>query len=199
MVAATVAPAEELSPGARWDRYVVLHVLGAGGMGVVYEAWDPELERRVALKVLRPGSPMERAQREAQALARITHPNVVSVHDVGVVAGQVFVVMELVAGEPLGGWARGRASGEVLDVLVQAGRGLAAAHAVGVVHRDVKPDNILVTRGGRAVVTDLGLARAPTAAPHPQAAVGSLTVTGTLLGTPAYMAPEQARGERVDA
>jgi tetratricopeptide (TPR) repeat protein/predicted Ser/Thr protein kinase len=205
-LAAPQAPPEAALPrGTTWSRYVVLDLLGAGGMGLVYTAWDPELDRRVALKVLQPGraDPALRArvQREAQAMARVAHPNVVAVHDVGVEDGEVFVVMELVQGAHLGAWlqARPREADEVLGVFLQAGRGLAAAHAAGVVHRDFKPENVLVGDDGRVVVTDFGLATANGAALDGARPVGRLTEAGAVIGTPAYMAPEQHDGAPVDA
>src|SRR5690606_32575018 len=158
-----------IEPGAQLGRYVVLHPLGRGGMGVVVLADDPELDRRVAIKLLRPGGLVEdlerarrRLQREAQAIARLSHPHVVSVYDVGPFGDGVFIAMEYVAGESLRAWGRGkrRSLDEILDVFISAGRGLAAAHAAGLVHRDVKPDNILVGEGGVVKVLDFGLARA---------------------------------------
>jgi serine/threonine protein kinase/tetratricopeptide (TPR) repeat protein len=214
-------PAEEdspLAPGARLGRYVVLERIGRGAMGEVYAAHDPELERHVALKLLRSeGRHVEalrlRLLREAQALARLSHPHVVAVHDVGVCAQGVFLAMELVEGSTLADWLKTpRPWPEVLRVFVDAGRGLAAAHAAGLVHRDFKPANVLVGRDGRARVTDFGLARATQQAnaleggadtpPHPapdEDALATLTRTGALLGTPAYMAPEQLAGSGADA
>jgi tetratricopeptide (TPR) repeat protein/predicted Ser/Thr protein kinase len=210
--------ARHLREGARLGRYVVLERLGAGGMGVVLAAYDPELDRRVAVKVLRPRGRGEasvaraRLQREARALARLEHPNVVAVHDVGDVDGSVFVAMEYVAGRTLGAWlAGGRSVAEVLDVFLAAGRGLAAAHAAGLVHRDFKPDNVMVGHDGRVRVMDFGLARGerdqpapPDAASAASAASGvmpgdvTLTAAGALVGTPAYMAPEQFSGGATD-
>jgi eukaryotic-like serine/threonine-protein kinase len=192
-------------------------VLGRGATGVVYAARDPELAREVAVKVLRPQVPSERLRREAQALAKLTHPNVVRIYDVGVADGEVFIAMELVRGQNLREWLAGTHDfDEILRVIVEAGRGLAAAHRAGLVHRDFKPDNVLIADGGGVLVGDFGLARlaaeparsrAPTAGgpdgelalaetlesgpPHPPA-WRSLTSTGALVGTPAYMAPEQA-------
>jgi tetratricopeptide (TPR) repeat protein/predicted Ser/Thr protein kinase len=207
----------------RLGRFVILDKLGEGGMGVVYSAHDPELDRRVALKLWRAGNgkdAQERLTREAQALARLSHPNVVPVHDVGVLDGQVFIVMEFVIGTNLRAWmhARERSFDRILDVYLQAGRGLAAAHEVGLVHRDVKPDNVLVGSDGRVRVVDFGLARGDRREDEPaditqgsgdtpagEAAGGrgdaslllqSLTRTGTRLGTPAYMSPEQFAGAR---
>jgi serine/threonine protein kinase len=197
-------------------RYLLEHVLGEGGMGVVYRAYDAQLRRPIALKVVRPdrmreestGRVRERFLREAQAMAQLSHPHVVTVYDVGVDDDQIFVAMELVDGETLRTWRdKPRSLAEIGDVLDQAGRGLAAAHATGLVHRDFKPDNVLVRRDGRVQVSDFGLARrfdaedaadapgAPTSGPI----TGTLTATGATAGTPAYMSPEQWMGERASA
>ena len=201
-----------LREGTRIGRYVLGERLGAGGMGVVYAATDSELHRRVAVKLLRSDAGelgaqgRERMMREARVLASLSHPNVVTVFDVGTHEDNVFLAMELVEGGNLAGWIRGgkRTLAEILDRLIDAGRGLAAAHVAGVVHRDVKPDNILVGRDGRARVTDFGLARidaAPELAPGSDAPVGSgvLTRAGTRMGTPVYMAPEQLAAGEVGA
>lgn len=169
-------------------RYVLLARLGAGGMGVVYAAYDPELDRRVAVKVLRRARAGQQLREEARAIARLAHPNVIAVHDVGEADGEVFVAMEHVEGVTVREWLRTpRPPLEILDVFAQAGRGLAAAHRVGLVHRDVKPSNIILGADGRARVLDFGLARAEHDDDEPMVA-----------GTPAYMAPEQKRGEAVD-
>jgi serine/threonine protein kinase/Tfp pilus assembly protein PilF len=173
-------------------------------MGVVYVAHDTQLGRRVAVKVLRNQSgPAEaRLLREAQVMARLAHPNVVVLYDAGMVAGQMFIAMELVEGETLAAWLERRHSWqEVLERFLQSGRGLAAAHASGIVHRDFKPANVLVGTDGRARVLDFGVAReaselGTSPAPVHEGGPGALTETGTILGTPAYMAPEQRRGER---
>ena len=266
-------------------RFVLLDRLGHGAMGVVYSAYDPELDRRVALKLLRVGRTRaseharERLLREAQALARLSHPNVVPVYEVGVIEGQVFVVMEFVQGQTLRQWMRSqdRSWRDIVAAFCQAGQGLAAADAVDLVHRDFKPDNVLVGDDGRIRVLDFGLARehsqiapgtdagrartspAPTAitsaasapaaiaraqsgdhalsSPAPSGAsptsgetgdrpasvehrnrgrqrlsrstealeaevsskrdLPALTATGEVLGTPAYMPPEQFRGAQV--
>ncbi len=201
--------------GARMGRYHLRSLVGTGGLGVVFEAWDPELDRRVAVKILRgrseaAGGPGEsRLRREGQVMARLTHPNVIRVYDVGVENGHAFVAMEFVAGGTLADWLikRPRAPGEILAAFAQAGRGLAAAHGAGLVHRDFKPSNVLVGDDGRVLVTDFGLARVVSgeagetpsgdaAAPHRPLAV---TRTGQLVGTPAYMAPEQLVGGPIDA
>ncbi len=183
--------------GALVGRYVVLHVVGQGGMGVVYAAWDPELDRKVALKLVRPdraGSDPHRTLHEAQAIARLSHPNVIAVYDAGHVGDQVFLAMELVEGRTLREWlaeSPRRPWREVLDVFLLAGRGLAAAHAAGLVHGDFKPENVLLGEDSRVRVADFGLARpAEAEAAEPGGAVS---------GTPAYMAPELPRGSRSDA
>lgn len=199
----------------RLGRYVVLEQIGSGGMSVVYAAIDPELDRRVAVKLMhdrgvRSGRRQDFLLREAQALARLAHPNIVAIFDVGVHEGDVFVAMEFVRGQDLRAWLadRPRTWQEVLAAFVQAGRGLAAAHRAGLVHRDVKPDNLLVGADGRVRVADFGLVRLDNAAtltsddaPTPE--LSSLTHTvarpGDLIGTPAYMSPEQFDGGSVDA
>ncbi len=201
--AAEPAPAAE--PGTRFGRFVLLEPIGAGAMGVVYAAYDPELDRRVALKVLTTGddeSSVDRVLVEAQAMAKLSHPNVVTVFDVGRAGQTIFIAMELIDGPTLRGWvgAEPRHWTEVRDVCAQAGRGLAAAHAVGLVHRDCKPDNIIVG-SERTRVGDFGLASWAPPATEDQTSTGPTAQperTG-LAGTPAYMAPEQLRGERPTA
>jgi tetratricopeptide (TPR) repeat protein/predicted Ser/Thr protein kinase len=194
-----------LQAGASFGRYQILGVVGAGGMGVVYAAYDPQLDRRVALKLVRDGADTHRQRllREARAIARVAHPNVVAVHEAATVGDRVFIAMEFVDGMTLSAWRPRRTPRERLDVLLQAGRGLAAAHRAGLVHRDFKPDNVLVGKDGRVRVTDFGLARTPggdDAGAPPQSPVDvTLTRTGAFVGTPAYMAPEQMRGGPVDA
>ncbi len=195
----------------RVGRYTVLRHLGEGGMGQVLEAFDPELDRRVALKLLRVGrggtAANQRLLREAQVMARISHPHVVQVYDAGLAGDRVFLAMELVRGRTLRQWlaAGPRPWREILRVLIEAGRGLAAAHAVGVIHRDFKPDNVLVGDDGRVRVADFGLAnleRAAVAAARPANFEGrfvGLTQTGAIVGTPLYMAPEQHAGLELDA
>lgn len=202
----------DLERGSVIGRYVVLAPVGAGGMGLVFAAHDPELDRKVALKVLRDdmqrtGATEGRRKllREAQALARLAHPNVVAVHDVGVDQGRSFIAMEFIVGQTLRQWLdrQPRTTREVLDVFLAAGRGLAAAHAGGVVHGDFKPGNVLIADDGRVLVTDFGLARplehaSPASAFEETAgrvSTDALTPTsidlGEIAGTPAYMAPEQ--------
>ena len=210
-----------LAPGASVDRYVILQRVGQGGMGVVYAAYDPSLDRRVALKFLshgdaeRGGAHERRLLREAQAMARLSHPNVAVVYEVGVFRGRVFLAMEFVDGVDLRTWlaARERTSKEILDVFLAAGRGLAAAHAAGIVHRDFKPENVLIDGHDRPRVTDFGLSRAmPDLWEHDEAAASSpsgsispsshlsapLTRTGGVVGTPSYMPPEQHLGAATD-
>jgi len=268
-----------MNPGDQIGKYRLERVLGIGGMGSVWAAHDTELDRRVALKVLRPAlagddTAQARLLREARAMAKLRHHNVITVFDAETIAGRDLVAMELVDGTNMAAWlASERTEDEILATLIAAGRGLAAAHAAGMVHRDFKPHNVLVEKGGRVLVTDFGLARAdggsdalaetaadsprptavetrptadsprPTAvetpkstlaleetaasspsgleetaadpsSSQPRSAGGSspsrstggrgsldsdLTRTGTLLGTPAYMAPEQLRGAPADA
>lgn len=214
-----MSPAPILLPGAQLGRYIVRRVVGVGGMGLVYAAYDPNLQREVALKLLRPELTAfaderrlpERLLREAQLMARLTHPNVITVYDVGVLDGQVFVSMELVVGETLGQKLRGRgrrAWREVLALFLSAGRALSAAHRMRVIHRDFKPDNVLVSHEGWVRVTDFGLAHVVLgeelgenqAGPFglPGTSEGLVTRTGALVGTLAYMAPEQLRGGKAD-
>ena len=174
---ATPAEQRALGPGEVIGRFNVLAVLGQGGAGRVYSAYDPQLDRRVALKVLRPelvaGMAPEHSREllltEARAMARLQHPNVVGVHEAGEVDGLIYVAMDHVDGGSLSGWLARRPAPrpwkEILPLFLQAGRGLAAAHAAGLVHRDFKPDNVLLDREGRARVSDFGLAspRLPTA------------------------------------
>jgi hypothetical protein len=189
-------------------RYEIRELLGAGAMGVVYRAYDPDLRRAVAIKLVRGNSASSRVRlvREAQAMARVRHPNVVPIFDVGPIGDDVFVAMPLLEGGTLRSWLGGRARpfDEVVDRFVAAGRGLIAAHAAGLVHRDFKPDNVLLGAGGEVQVADFGLARlaGEDALPDPGAGVlvpGALTRTGAVVGTPAYMAPEQLRGGPIDA
>ncbi|HEX3766321.1 MAG TPA: protein kinase [Kofleriaceae bacterium] len=197
-----------LVEGTRVGRYVLRERLGAGAMGVVFTAHDPELEREIAVKLLRsevdPDAPRlpltAQLLREAQAMAQLAHPNVVAVHDVGWFGDHIFIAMELVQGQTLAQWlaAAPRSIAEVLAMFIAAGSGLAAAHAAGLVHRDFKPENVLVGRDGRVRVTDFGLA--DRAAPPGALAAGQERGRAAVLaGTPFYMAPEQLSGEPVDA
>ncbi len=211
---------KQLRRGQTVARYVILDVLGAGGMGIVYAAYDPELDRKVALKILHEvdgvesSQTIDRLKREAQAMARLRHPHLIDVYDVGTQPGELFVAMALVDGGTLTAWLRERPRSwrEIVAVYRQAGAGLAAAHDAGLVHRDFKPDNVLVSRTGEVVVTDFGLARAlgtlepatsipatPGSGRRPQMLETPLTATGALVGTPIYMAPELFHGAVADA
>ena len=192
-------------------RFTVQSRLGAGGMGTVYAAHDRLLDRKVALKLLHrarlPGGGDDRLLREAQAMARLSHPNIVAVYEVGTHAGQLFIAMEFVHGQTLDAWLTTRTHPwqAVLRVLLAAGHGLAAAHAAGLVHRDYKPHNTLVGADGSVKVADFGLARAnqtsdptPVDASHPRMLHAQLTQLGAVVGTPLYMAPEQHAGRPCD-
>ncbi len=213
--------ADDLPRGTTIGRYLLIERLGAGGMGVVYLAYDPEIDRRIAIKLIRtdrgdPRQAEERQQRllrEARAMARPQHPEVIAVHDAGTALGQVFIAMEYVDGSTLRQWlaAAPRSWREVLSLFVRVGRGLSAAHSAGLVHRDFKPDNVLVGKDGRVRVTDFGLARLvasePAAVPSSGDAttldssppLDKLTRSGQFLGSPAYAAPEQMEGATADA
>jgi tetratricopeptide (TPR) repeat protein/predicted Ser/Thr protein kinase len=178
------------APGTSIGRFRITNELGSGGMGTVFEAYDPDLDRAVAIKVLA-DSHSRKLMDEAQAMARLSHPNVVPIHEVGEVDGQLFLVMELVRGETLDRWLEQPHSWrEIVGAFVAAGAGLAAAHRAGLVHRDFKPNNVLVDRSGHVRVSDFGLARAD------GFALGS---DARAAGTPGFMAPEQADGRPIDA
>jgi len=212
-------------------RYVLLSPIGAGGMGEVYAAYDPELDRKVAIKVVRTGRDrseraIARLRREAQALAKLSHPHVVPIYDVGSSDGQMFFAMELVHGETLDRWCSDKA-GDVEAIVprfVEAALGLQAAHDTGIIHRDVKPENLLLGDDGRVRVLDLGIAKLAGAATDvaESSARGSedaatavavdpasetadalyetrLTSFGAVMGTPAFMSPEQYEGAKIDA
>ena len=212
-----------LAPGVAVGRYELVELLGSGGMGSVYRAHDPHMSRDIALKVLHQpyprqgdGSDYRRwLLREAQVLAKLSHPNVVAAFDVGTHRNVVFVAMELVPGESLRSWLLApRSPNEVIRVLIAAGRGLVAAHTAGVLHRDFKPANVMVSPDGRVRVVDFGLARlAPGSAESAAGAEpartevaerrsplleGELTEPSPLMGTPGYISPEQLRGEPAD-
>ena len=196
-------------------RYVLREAVGLGGMGVVYAAYDPHLRRDVAIKLLHSTSVgHDRLLREARAMARLSHPNVVAIHDVGEHDGRVFVAMEYVRGTTLRRWVEEsrRSWREVVDVFLAAGRGLAAAHQARIIHRDFKPENVLLGADGRIRVTDFGLARpldrggegradsSETTRPEWHAwEPTSVWNTVGLAGTPPYMSPEQLTGRAVDA
>ncbi|MCA9705897.1 MAG: serine/threonine protein kinase, partial [Myxococcales bacterium] len=206
-------------PPVTIGRYQVAGRLGAGGLGIVYRAFDPSLARFVAIKVLKGGKEAAehdaRLLREAQVLARIRHPHVVEVFDVGFFEDhgrrRFFVAMELVEGTDLRVWlARGQPLRATCDAFLAAAQGLRAAHEAGLLHRDFKPSNVLLGNQGRVLVTDFGLARAhdgddPDHEPPARRSSGSvreldaITEVGEVVGTPAYMAPEQLRGDPVDA
>ena len=206
------APTDEtkpLQPGTVVaERYMVDSLLGRGGMGTVYMAHDTSLGRQVALKLHRRTSEAERLYREAVAMAQLDHPNVVTVFEVGTHDEQRFVAMEYVRGQTLRAWAAGKPWRAVAEMLIEAGEGLYAAHRKGLVHRDFKPENVLVDEDGRPRVSDFGLARAvgdtsvisvPSGPLPTISGTGPMTIEGAIIGTPAYMAPEQFAGEAIDA
>lgn len=210
---------KRLGPGQRVGRYWLLEPVGRGGMGVVYLGYDPELHRKVAVKLLHeePGGKFiepRRLLREAQALAQVSHPNLIHVYDVGTFEGRVFMAMEMVAGRSLSKWFKERPPWQrVLEVMIAAGRGLVAAHGAGIVHRDLKPGNVILGDDGTVRVLDFGLARVKvdadgdssrsnsTPVEFPPALTAELAdedeeplTVGVVVGTPAYMAPEQHTG-----
>ncbi len=201
-------PAPDPLVGGTLGRYRILGLVGRGGMGAVYEAEDPELRRRVALKVLPPAVARDprrlaRFRREARSAAALSHPNVVTLHSVEEDGGTHFLTMELVDGEPLDRLIpdHGLDLGEILDRATQLAEGLRAAHEQGIVHRDLKPANLIVDTEGRLRILDFGLAKSQAAPPDGSGAETSiaLTVQGTVLGTAPYMSPEQVEGRPLDA
>ncbi|MBA3398134.1 MAG: serine/threonine protein kinase, partial [Deltaproteobacteria bacterium] len=197
----------EIAPGTVIsNRFRIDRVLGAGGMGTVYVATDQTLGREVAIKLHHAAGGAIRLRREAVAMARLAHPNVVTVFEVGELERHPYVVMEYVTGTTLRAWlaAAPRAVPEILAMMIAAGEGLAAAHEAGLIHRDVKPENVLIGSDGRARVGDFGLARDLDSKDDPVPATADwllspMTQTGSVLGTPAYMAPEQLAGAEIDA
>ncbi len=204
-----------IRPGAHLGRLEIGETLGSGAFGVVVAAYDPELKRKLAVKILRPEvfdskngeDAQKRLLREARAMARISHPNVVTVHDIGTVDGQVYVAMEFVAGTHLRHWVtkKDRSWQEIVEIFSSAGRGLAAAHKEGLVHRDFKPDNVLVGDLGEVRVADFGLvsissqerekvASSEFQVPRSNSDELGITRVGAVMGTALYMAPEQHRG-----
>jgi tetratricopeptide (TPR) repeat protein/tRNA A-37 threonylcarbamoyl transferase component Bud32 len=227
----------KLQEPTRIGRFALIERLGVGAMGEVYAAYDEQLDRKVAIKLVRPdrlahtddsaaGSmESQRLLREAKVLARLSHPNVVQVYEAGLFGDRVFVAMEFIRGQTLRHWLAGQDLvpeperwRKVLDMFMAAGRGLQAAHDAGLVHRDFKPDNVLVGSDDRVCVADFGLARATrnsavTGNPletlpidvravtsrDEQSPFHSITETGAILGTPGYMSPEQMKGESSDS
>ncbi|HEX3478556.1 MAG TPA: WD40 repeat domain-containing serine/threonine protein kinase [Kofleriaceae bacterium] len=207
-VTSATSPEGELRDAmpARVGRYEIAGVLGTGAMGVVYRARDPQLDRSLAIKLVRTDgagrSRGARLMREAQAMARLRHPNVVPIFDVGLADDAVFVAMPLLEGGTLKSWLRAtpRPLDAILDRFVAAGQGLAAAHAAGLVHRDFKPDNVLLGEAGEVQVADFGLARVAHGGPSLEARPPDpASQLGHVVGTPAYMSPEQLRGRPSDA
>ncbi|MBI3271047.1 MAG: tetratricopeptide repeat protein [Planctomycetes bacterium] len=197
-VPALPGPASGGVPGAdgeRFGRYRLLAELGRGGMGVVYKAWDEQLQRIVALKTYLPqADPSAEAKQrflvEARAAARLRHPSIVQVHDVSTVDGRDYFTMDFIDGKSLEAVKRELPLRRCLEILRDVAEALDSAHEAGVVHRDVKPANVLLDSSGRPYITDFGLAKEVK-----QAAAQGMTVTGAIMGTPQYMAPEQARGD----
>ncbi|HVO60996.1 MAG TPA: serine/threonine-protein kinase [Terriglobales bacterium] len=232
IAARAIAMAEESAGGSdallgqTISHYRVLEKLGSGGMGIVYQAEDVKLGRRVAMKFL-PGEvasdrvAFERLQREARAASALDHPNICSIHELGEHAGQPFIVMQLLEGQTLRLWIEAESRedqrsriGRTLDLAIQIANGLQAAHQKGIVHRDIKPANVFVTTRGDAKILDFGLAKVLKDPPTPEVTAGTaaaapapaadpaqlhLTLTGTTMGTASYMSPEQVRGEKLDA
>jgi serine/threonine-protein kinase len=190
--------AGELPAAALGDHLELLDVIGEGGMGTVFRARDARLDRMVAVKVLPPeltGAPgaAERLSREARTLAMLSHPNIVAVHELGEADGQGYIVMELIDGRPLSALLP-LPIDRALDVAIAVCDALVFAHARGVVHRDIKPDNILIAVDGRVKVADFGIARLAAAA----GGGGTVTAVGAAIGTPVYMAPEALAGAPPD-
>ncbi|HVQ32241.1 MAG TPA: serine/threonine-protein kinase, partial [Vicinamibacteria bacterium] len=194
-------PGGPVGPGGRLGRYEIDRHIGRGGMGDVYLVRDTVIDRKAALKTIRPDSDLsptqaiemrQRFYREAQTAGRLTHPNIVTVYDVGEDLGMSYIVMEFVDGETLTRWMKRQrfTVAQIKHVIFHAGMGLDYAHTNGVFHRDVKPDNIMLSKSGLVKVMDFGIARV---------VESSLTKTGSVIGTPAYMSPEQVHGRKIDA
>jgi Tol biopolymer transport system component len=195
-----------LPAGTRLGPYEIIGVIGAGGMGEVYRARDTRLGRDVAVKVLPESFASDpdrrtRFEREAQAVAALSHPNVLAIFDTGIHEGQLFVVTELL----VGGTLRERLAAGALpvrkatDIAVQIARGLSAAHAKGLVHRDLKPENVFIVEDGQVKILDFGLARLTPSTSGATETMAAVTDPGSVMGTVGYMAPEQVRGQAVDA
>ena len=196
----TPLPGGPIGPGSRFGRYEIERHLGRGGMGDVYLVHDTIINRKAALKTIRPDADLDAKQiiemrqrfyREAQTAGKLTHPHIVTVFDVGEDLGMSYIVMEFIEGQTLTAWMKkGRLSvPQIKHVIYNAGLGLAYAHDNGVFHRDVKPDNIMISKAGVVKVMDFGIARVMDS---------SLTKTGSVIGTPAYMSPEQVNGHKID-
>jgi len=203
-IEAQTAPLQPIGPGSTLGPYRIEAMVGAGGMGEVYRAWDTRLARKVAIKAIRAGHSFDgielRFLEEARAASALNHPNIVTIYDVGAANGLPYIVMEWIDGITL----RQRlgqgpfATPEIFGVASQIADALAAAHEKGVVHRDLKPENIMICPDGRAKVLDFGIAKRVTAQEAPTVEMGFVTVPGSIIGTPGYMSPEQARGEHLD-
>ena len=183
----------------KYGRYEIVKELGRGTMGVVYQAHDPQIDRMVALKVLRPDRVVSqdfvlRFLREAKAIGRISHANIVTVYDVGQDHGTIYIAMEFLEGRPLNEVIKGRTlpASEAVEMCAQVAEALGYAHSRGITHRDIKPSNIILTPDNRIKLTDFGIARIE----DPEAA--QQTQAGDILGTPVYMAPEQVMGQKAD-
>jgi serine/threonine protein kinase len=195
-------------PGARLGPYELVALLGAGGMGEVYRAVDTRLNRPVAVKFLSPHladpSARRRFQQEAQTASALNHPHILTVHEAGELEGRQYLITEFIDGGTLKDWGRAgkRSWREVVELLLGVADGLAAAHAIGILHRDIKPENILVTKSGYAKLADFGLAKLEelaTSEAITRAPTEGATRLGVILGTIAYMSPEQASGKPLDA
>ena len=186
---------EREQKGSEMPRYEILDELGKGGMGIVYRAWDPQLGREVALKLLleradQSADARDRFLREAQLASRLSHPNIVAIHDTGEWMGQAYLAMQYLDGTTIE--KAGLDLRATMEAMRDAARALDYAHGEGIVHRDIKPANLMMDSAGRVYVADFGLARRTDIA-------SKITVTGVMMGTPSYMPPEQALGKTADA